>query len=343
MLAAYCFGRLDQVTEEDIAHLDLINIAFGTIRDGLLYYAKCKESAEYISRWHALKPEFKVLLSIGGWGAGGFSMMCSTPEGIRAFTETCMTAIDDMGLDGIDLDWEYPTSDAAGIDASPDDCQNFTALLRSLREAMDAKYDAHKMLTIAVSGKLIENSMEYAVIPAYLDYVSLMTYDLAWGYVAKHHTALNPTEVNAVCAKSAVAEYSTAGIPMEKLVVGAAFYSRMWDGVEADDAHPLGLGNDMADHSRIGGFGPGYGGICEECLDENGCGKNGWIAGRDNGAPYLYHPEKKTFLSYDDAESIRAKVAYVHEMGLAGVMYWEHSHDPKRILLTAMWEEEHKN
>ena len=40
----------------------------------------------------AVKPELKILLSVGGWGAGGFSTMAKTPEGIAAFTASGMEA-----------------------------------------------------------------------------------------------------------------------------------------------------------------------------------------------------------------------------------------------------------
>ena len=59
-------------------------------------------------------PSLKVLLSIGGWGAGNFSEMAADESHRKKFCENCLKAVNQYGLDGIDLDWEYPTSSSGG-------------------------------------------------------------------------------------------------------------------------------------------------------------------------------------------------------------------------------------
>ena len=54
-------------------------------------------------------------------------------------------------FDGIDLDWEYPTSTVAGIAAHPSDKANLTLFVQELRQAMDS-YRDDLLLTIAVIG-----------------------------------------------------------------------------------------------------------------------------------------------------------------------------------------------
>ena len=50
-LCAYCTARtLDKVTADDASRLDLINIAFGTLRDGLLWYIDY-ECNSYMEEW----------------------------------------------------------------------------------------------------------------------------------------------------------------------------------------------------------------------------------------------------------------------------------------------------
>jgi chitinase len=101
--AAYVWDwYLKSVDERDIAVLDIINIAFGKIKDSVLDFDKPSVPAE-IARIHAAKPEMKILLSVGGWGAGGFSVMCRTAEGIAKFAASCTDAVEKYGLDGIDL------------------------------------------------------------------------------------------------------------------------------------------------------------------------------------------------------------------------------------------------
>ena len=87
-----------------------------------------------LPRLRAWNPEMKIVLSVGGWGADGFSHMAMTEDGRRKFARSCLDAVEKYNLDGIDIDWEYPCSDAAGIGADPRDKENFTALLAALRE-----------------------------------------------------------------------------------------------------------------------------------------------------------------------------------------------------------------
>ena len=65
------------------------------------------------------KPDLKVLLAVGGWGAGNFSEMAADENHRKKFCENCLAAIHQYGLDGIDLDWEYPTSSSADNDRKP--------------------------------------------------------------------------------------------------------------------------------------------------------------------------------------------------------------------------------
>ena len=343
-LCAYVSGRergLSAVTEDDARRLDLINIAFGTIRDGLLFYPGTAATKTEIDRLRAANPDLKILLSVGGWGAGGFSTMAKTPEGIAAFTASCTEAAEAMTLDGIDVDWEYPTIGSAGIDHAPEDRENFTALLASLRAALGPE----KMLTIAAgAGKYMIDAMEIDKIVPLLDYLSLMTYDMAGAWTpACHHTALYPTghpDVRNMCVDSTVKIFLGAGVPKEKLVIGAAFYSRRWTHIPAGDN--LGFGEKCYDpNDKESGFwGPGYGTIAEKLLNPDAPESKGWICVRDNTAHarWLYNPEKEEFLSYDDEESVAEKMDYAKENALAGVMYWEHGSDPTRRLLRAMSE-----
>ncbi len=139
-LCAYVAGHLAAVTEEDVRSLDVINLAFGVLRDGVLFYSDAEEAGAAIRRWKAVNPKLSVLLSVGGWGAGGFSTMAKTEAGIAAFVSSAIDMTKRIGLDGIDLDWEYPTIGSAGIDFAPEDKQNFTALLAALRKSQDEEF-----------------------------------------------------------------------------------------------------------------------------------------------------------------------------------------------------------
>ena len=47
--------------------------------------------------------------------------------------------------------------------------------------------------------------------------------------------------------------------------------------------------------------------------------------------PYLF--DGKTFVSYEEEESLRGKIEYLKEMGMGGIMFWEYKCDPSGELL----------
>lgn len=143
---AYCWNdALAGFTREDAQRLTHVNLAFGLIEDGLLdlHLLKYLHLLPKLRGWN---PEMKIVLSVGGWGADGFSDMAMTEEGRRNFAQSCLDAVGKYGLDGIDIDWEHPCNDAAGIGADPRDKENFTALLKTLREYLGEK----RIVSVAV-------------------------------------------------------------------------------------------------------------------------------------------------------------------------------------------------
>lgn len=330
-------GYLKNVTEDDAKALDIINIAFGTVRGNKLHFDKPHLIPE-ISRIHEANPDIRIFLSIGGWGAGGFSTMAKTAEGIAEFTQSCIDAAREYHLDGIDLDWEYPTFHAAGIDADPSDRENFTALLASLRNALNEAFpEDYKMLTIAAgAGAYYIGAVEIGKITPLLDYISIMTYDMrGQNSPAGHHTALyQPEDSRRVCSVDRAAKlFYDAGVPREKIMIGAAFYSRKWTNIPDGGTNGLGQRCDDPEDKTSGLWGPGFGEISEKL--EN---KNGYVLFRDEAAnaPYLYNKVERVFLSYDDEISVAAKAEYAIRNNLFGVMYWEHSCDHTRKLLKAL-------
>ena len=128
------------------------------------------------------QPGLRVMLSIGGWGSGRFSEMAASDENRRAFAADCRLVCNEFGLDGIDIDWEYPTQTSAGISASPQDTENFTLLMRDLRQALGKNL----WLTLASVGSA--QYIDFRSCVQYLDMVNVMAYDM--GSAPKHHAAL---------------------------------------------------------------------------------------------------------------------------------------------------------
>lgn len=124
---------LPEVTREDVQKLTHMNLAFGLISENGLLDLHQMTHLDLIPQFRDWNPALRVVLSVGGWGAGGFSLMSRTEEGRRAFAESCRKAVEEYHLDGIDIDWEYPCSDQAEIDCDSSDKQNYTKLLQAPR------------------------------------------------------------------------------------------------------------------------------------------------------------------------------------------------------------------
>jgi Chitinase len=313
-------GYLPHVTEEDAKILTHINIAFGLVENGFVKYTHLKNS-DYIAKIRSYNPDIKILLSVGGWGAGGFSNAASTEEGCDKFAASALAAYNVLGLDGIDIDWEYPCIGSAGIDYSPNDKVTFTTMMRKLREVLPEK----AMLTIAAgAGDYFIESTEMATVATYLDYVQLMTYDMCGGKTTLHHTNLYTAgTIRKSSGDYAVGIFNAAGIPLEKLILGAAFYSRDWRVVTSTENDGLYQKSETPIE-----FGPGFSDLYENYID-----KNGYVRHWDDTAkaPYLFNG--KHFITYDDEESIALKCKYIKDKKIGGIMYWEHSCDETRRLL----------
>lgn len=329
---------LKNITKEQLDKLTHLYIAFGKINNGEIY-TKLTNLGE-IKRIKEIAPHIKVLLSIGGWGNGGFSIASETEEGRIKLASSGIKLLKEHNLDGLDLDWEYPCYGISGIDSSPDDKVNFTLLLNEFRKQLDevgAKDNKHYLLTIATGAdKYYLEGVEIKEIEKVLDYILLMTYDLRCGFqsVTGHHTNLYsvPGDLLRQSGDNSVKLFTEAGVPAEKLVLGAAFYSRMWRGLNNLE-NPL---FKMAPCITMEG--PTF-----QELNDNYINKNGYTRYWDDiaKAPYLYNGDE--LISYDDPESITHKMNYIYENNLAGIMFWVYDSDTKGTLIDAIYKADLEN
>lgn len=327
---------LSLLSDSDIRALDVINLAFGHIVNGCVDYAPDCVLEEF-KRIRKENADCKLVLSVGGWGAGGFSEAAADEEGREKFALTAVEIIKKYELDGLDIDWEYPCISTAGIAATYDDRENFTKLIKTSREIMDRELGKDKMLTIAAgAGEYFINSTNMSEVEKYLDYVQLMTYDLRGGYhiITGHHTNLldDKKDILQASAKKAAACFEKAGVPRDKLILGAAYYSRMWKGVPDRES---GL-HQMAE--TTGGYGPSYGELVKDYINKNGYKR---YFDEEARAPWLFNGD--TFISYDDEESCSEKAEYVVKNGLGGIMFWEYRLDETRTLTEVMRKALDKN
>lgn len=272
-----------------------INYAFGHVDSTF-----CKvdiENEERLSHIVALKreaPHLKVLLSIGGWGSGRFSEMAADEQKRTIFAFDCRTKVNQYGLDGIDIDWEYPTSSAAGISSSPDDTRNYTLLIRDLRKALGPE----KLLTLAS----VHNAkyIDFKAIVSSIDFINVMAYDI--NCPPFHHAALYRSSlVKNSCAEEAIKAHLQQGIPANKIVLGIPFYGRGINPI------PNFINYDaiLAQRNYT---------ICWDSIAK---------------VPYLTNGEGELVCSYESPKSIIEKCNFIIREGLKGIMYWAYDSDGK--------------
>ncbi|KIP06174.1 glycoside hydrolase family 18 protein [Phlebiopsis gigantea 11061_1 CR5-6] len=199
----------------------------------------------------------KIVLSIGGWdGSYWFSQAVSSSANRSTFVNAAVSAVNTYGLDGIDIDWEYPNSEGAGNPHSSSDSANLLSFFTSLRSALGSS----KLITAAVThqpwlgsnGSPLTNVASYA---AQMSYVNIMNYDV-WGASTTDFTDSVSTDYlfsSPVCfgrpgasstpgpnaplgnlcgtsrqpqasAQAAFSQWTEAGFPASKLLLGLPLY-----------------------------------------------------------------------------------------------------------------------
>src|SRR5262249_27342529 len=158
------------------------------------------------------------ILSIGGWGwSKNFSDAALSDTSRLNFASSAATTVKRFGLDGIDIDWEYPGQIGDGNIFRAEDKENFTLILKALRSELNlltASTGNHYLLTVAAGADtsfLSHTNMKEA--QKYLDYVNLMTYDFKdeGDPIAGHHTNLySGTNIHASSAARAVKDFIAA-------------------------------------------------------------------------------------------------------------------------------------
>lgn len=278
----------------DPQYMTHINYAFGHVNESFNgVKIDNEERLKQIVDLRKQKPELKVLLSIGGWGSGRFSEMAANDEYRRAFAADCDRVVKEFALDGIDIDWEYPTSSMANISSSPDDTENFTLLMQDIRAAIGNE----KELTLATvaSARYIDFK---AILPS-VDFVNIMAYDMA--SAPKHHSALYPSGHSGdITSDGAVTAHLKAGVPPSKLVMGMPFYGRGGDGYPS-----------FQDYNKVGNTDTQY----TEKWDE--------VA----QVPYLADKNDTLVFGFENPRSLAIKCQYILDKDLLGGMYWDYSGD----------------
>ncbi|MBC8083378.1 MAG: carbohydrate-binding protein, partial [Hymenobacter sp.] len=278
----------------------------------------------------------KVMASLGGWSMSKhFGDMAATPAKRARFVNDCKKIIA-LGFDGIDLDWEYPGQAGMNFTGQPQDYTNYSVLVEEIRAAIGPD----KLITAAFSAVPSKfTQFDWTRLSRSMNYFNFMTYDYngGWSNKAGHNSPLYdyPNAEYAGFSLDATTQgIKAAGIPLNKVNLGVAFYGRgvVTNGPAALNAQtvkkqetvspdgPVSTAADFANWPKDVWDGtPNYQVILANTAS--------WTEAWDDNAKVPYKTNGNYFLSYDNERSVGLKAQYIKDQQLAGAIVWSASGD----------------
>ncbi|PWN48700.1 glycoside hydrolase [Violaceomyces palustris] len=253
----------------------------------------------------------KLIISIGGWTfSSHFAPMACDGSKRQRFVETSLKLLEDNGLDGLDIDWEYPENDSQA--------QDYVTLLRELREGLNAHANKKGcppyLLTIAAPcGPSKYEQLRIEEMDPFLDFWNLMAYDFSgsWESVAGHQANLFGP---APSGDASVNYYTSKGVAPYKLVLGIPLYGRCFQNTEGPGKPYQGIGQ-----------GSWEAGVYDfKALPLQGASEQ---EQPESGISWSYNDSTREMISYDTVQVALAKARYIKARNLKGAMYWELSGD----------------
>lgn len=321
----------DKINASKLTH---INYAFADISSGLKLVmddpVTDTANLEGLRNLKKRNPSLKIIISVGGWdNSARFSDTAATEFSRETFAQSCLDFILKYGLDGVDIDWEYPVSGGlSGNTHRADDKQNYTKLLQLIRQKLNARSALDgKRYYLTVTGATDRGyirNIELTSVLASVDYLFIMGYDMhgPWDDLTGFNAPLYSSDQ--ISVNQGIVNYLNADASVKKLVLGMPFYGYLYQGVGAENN---GL-NSIFSSSKSVGF---------DTVVSNYLNHTGYDSYTDSTAtvPYLYG--NSTFISYEDAGSVARKAGLAKRYGLAGIGVWELSFDKNSVLLNSAY------
>jgi chitinase len=329
----YAFGR---VAEDGRAALGSTCLDAGICGDSASVAGRAGGNFAALAALKQRYPRLRVLVSIGGWtGSGRFSDIALTDASRRLFASSAIGEFIRRFpgvFDGIDIDWEYPVGGGLPENAKrPEDRRNFTLLMNELRRQLDVQGSRdgrrYELAAATTAGEHGIANLEVDSLAKVVDFLNVMTYDYyaggqVAGFNAPLHSAVNdPSPKRNV--DSTVAIYLRAGLPANKLVVGVPYYARTYANVPPANDGLFQTGSGAAPKEWTGAN------VDVSHLTRAKLEAAGFTVRTEPSAqaPYAYNPATGVWITFDDAESLTRKAAYVRARGLRGIMIWEAGSD----------------
>jgi GH18 family chitinase len=143
----------------------------------------------------------QVLISVGGWGwHDQFEALAADPAARTLFVQGLATFVAQYGLDGADIDWEYPRPGPSA--------DNFLLLIGDLRQAMPDRLLTTAVVAYGQTGAgVVSDTFDL------FDFVNVMTYD-------------GPDHGTMAQFQAGLDYWQSRGLPPAKTVMGVPFYAR---------------------------------------------------------------------------------------------------------------------
>ncbi len=308
--------------------VDIINYSFvdpnadGTITVSQDYVTKLNKFKDA-----AYEKGVRIVMCVSGThdDATDLATISASDELRAIFVTSIIEAIQKYGFAGVDIDWEYPT----------DNGTKFTTLMADLYAAVK-EYDSELLVTAAIpAGPFsyprysLKNSIEY------MDYINIMSYDMGCDLMY-HHAALYKSSMtyNGCSVEESVNVFKNLGVPLNKMIIGAAFYGRKTEVSTFNYNSSTGLATGTVNKNGTVGASLGYTTIYNTYLNNNASAKVYW----DNTAKanYIYDSNTKMFVTYESEKSLQAKCEYVISKDVKGIMWWDYGSDSTGTLITAL-------
>ncbi|XP_060081984.1 uncharacterized protein LOC132561275 [Ylistrum balloti] len=284
---------------------------------------------EHVTDLKKINPKLKVLLSVGGWNAGGkpFSDLAATAAGRKEFATTSVTFLRKRHFDGLDIDWEFPGSNGG----APSDKENLSLLLKEVSTVFEKEERAavrdRLLLSIAVPASQDKIDQGYKVpdVSLYCDMINVMTYNYhgMWDKSTGHHSALFKRKVDTTEYQSKLNVAWTMnywirmGAQANKLILGFPQFGR---GFTLTDSNKKAVGDGVSGGSVSGTFTKeagflAYYEICKML-------KSGAAVTWDDvqKVPHLVLGDQ--WIGFDNERSIREKVKWFKNYKFGGIMVW---------------------
>ncbi|CAE6418529.1 unnamed protein product [Rhizoctonia solani] len=258
----------------------------------------------------------KVLLSIGGWTysqAGHFDFVTSA-SARATFVNSSIALMEDNGLDGIDIDYEYPDT--------PQQASGFVSLLSEMRAGLDAhakrkgESNPYQLSAAVPAGAANYQNLHAAEMNQYLTLWNLMAYDYAgaWSSVSDDQANLYSGTNSGSSTDTAISWYTSNGVPANKIALGIPLYGRSFQNTGGIRQTYSGVGTGSAE-SGIYDY---------KALPPDGAEV---VENTTLVSSYSYNPSSRELVSYDTPDIVKLKAQYIAKQGLAGGMFWELSGD----------------